>query len=212
MSTERKLLTRSEKNIQSYISFIDGCKGAVVGAGIGLVTSVISFRFSPAFRSLSRPYQSVMTVSGAFSGYMFASEHTAIAYKNNVLGYVDHKTMDNRVLHSYKTLPREPKEKAMRFINDHRWALLGATWASSMVGAYGYNLLTVKNRHLSLHQKMFHARIYAQCITLAALIASAALSWYVDENDKKLLKDMPEGKLRAVLELPHLEQKKQLII
>ncbi|CAO3627095.1 unnamed protein product [Mucor hiemalis] len=208
--SERKHLTRPERNIQSYISFIDGCKGAMVGAGIGLITSAISFRFSPAFRSLSRPYQSVMTVSGAFSGYMFASEHTAITYKNNVLGYVDHKTMDNRVLFSYKALPREPKEKAMRFINDHRWALLGATWATSMTGAYSYNFIV--HKHLSLHQKMFHARIYAQCITLAALIASAALSLYVDENDKKILKDIPEGKLRAVLELPHLEQKKQLAI
>lgn len=208
--TGRKTLTVPERHNQSHISFVEGCKGAAYGVGLGVVASALSFRFSPAFRALSRPMQYNMVASGGISGYMLASERAAFQYKNKALGYVDHKTMDHRAYQSYKSLPRTSRENTMRFLNDHRWTILGATWATSMLGAYGYSFNV--NKHLNLKQKLFHARIYAQMITLAALMASAGLSFYVDEHDKKLLKDIPEGKLRAVLELPHVGQQKQNMI
>lgn len=206
--TGRKILTVPEKRNQSHVSFIEGCKGAAYGLGLGVVASAISFRFSPAFRALSRPYQMSMLATGGVSGYLFGSEQAAFNYKNQTLGYVDHKTMDRRVQQNYKALGSE--KKVMRFINEHRWALLGATWASSMVGAYAYSFRV--NKTLTLNQKLFHARIYAQFITLAAVMASAGLAYYVDENDKKLLKDIPENKLRAVLELPTSELHKSQMI
>ncbi|KAG2192683.1 hypothetical protein INT46_006096 [Mucor plumbeus] len=205
--TGRKALTVPERHNQSHISFVQGCKGTAYGVGLGLVASALSFRFSPAFRALSRPMQFNMVASGGITGYLIASERAAFEYKNKTLGYVDHKTMDNRVYQNYKALPRNSRENTMRILNDNRWTILGATWATSMAGAYSYSFNV--NKHLNLKQRLFHARIYAQVITLAALIISASLSFYVDEHDKKLLKDIPEGRLRAVLELPHVGQQKQ---
>lgn len=197
--TGRKILTVPERHNQSHISFVEGCKGAAYGLGLGVLASAVSFRFSPAFRALSRPYQMSMVVTGGFTGYMFGSEQAAFNYKNQTLGYVDHKTMDRRVQQNYKALSNE--KKVFRFINEHRWALLGATWATSMIGAYAYSFRV--NKLLTLNQKLFHARIYAQFVTLAALMASAGLAYYVDEDDKRLLNHIPESKLRAVLELPN---------
>ncbi|KAI9476383.1 MAG: hypothetical protein EXX96DRAFT_507565 [Benjaminiella poitrasii] len=198
--TERKTLTVPELRTQSHVSFVQGCKGAIVGASVGVVASILSFRFSPAFRGLSRPQQYSMISSGSVAGYLFGSERAAFNYKNKTLGYVDHRTIDSRVLQNYRNLPREPRQQFFRFLNDHRWAILGTTWATSMVGVYGYSFhLTTR---VSLKQKLFQARIYAQFVTLVALLASAAISFYVDESDKRLLKDIPESRLRAVLELP----------
>ncbi|KAI7903255.1 uncharacterized protein BX663DRAFT_507996 [Cokeromyces recurvatus] len=205
--TGRKVLTVPERHTQSHVSFVQGCKGAAMGAGLGLVATLLSFRFSPAFRALSRPYQYSMLASGGFTGYMFGSERAAFNFKNKTLGYVDHRTMDSRAYENYKALTFEPRERSLRFLNNHRWAILGTTWASTMAGAYGYSLYLTKLS--SLKQRFFHARIYAQFATLLVLLASAGLSYYVDKNDKLLFKDMSESKLRAILELPVPEKNKQ---
>jgi hypothetical protein len=201
----RNHLTLAEKRQQSSVSFYEGCKGSVYGLGLGALTSVLAFRFSPAFRALPKTWQSNMFVTGGVTGYLFASERASFEYKNMALGYVDHKTMDHRAYDSYKALPRGKRESTLRFINDNRWALLGATWATSLAGAYGYSF--TKSR-LPIKQRLGHARIYAQFITLAAVMLSTGLSLYVNEVDKQILKGIPDGKLRAVLELPFEEQSK----
>ncbi|KAI8975470.1 hypothetical protein BDF20DRAFT_823081 [Mycotypha africana] len=214
----RKQLTVAEKRNQEHISFVQGCKGAAYGVGIGLLASVVSFRFSPAFRALSRPYQYSMLATGGFTGYMFGSERGAYNYGNEVLGYVDHKTMDKRVYQNYKSLimssgeVRSKKEKLIYFINEHRWAILGTTWASSMISACAYSFCGKK--HLTAKQKFYHARIYAQALTLTALIVTAGISFYGEEKEKELIQQYvpDERKLRAVLELPKGDQHKKLMI
>ena len=72
-----------------------------------------------------------------------------------------------------------------------------------MVGALGYSF---SNRYLSTQQKVVQARMYAQAVTLAVLMASAGLSMYMGD-DKKKIQDLPDAQLRAVLELPTEQDK-----
>ena len=72
-----------------------------------------------------------------------------------------------------------------------------------MVGAFGYSF---SNRFLTTQQKVVQARMYAQAVTLAVLMASAGLSIYMGD-DKKTYKDAPDAQLRAVLELPAEQDK-----
>ena len=72
-----------------------------------------------------------------------------------------------------------------------------------MVGALGYSF---SNRYLTTQQKVVQARMYAQAVTVAVLMASAGLSIYMGEDKKP--KDLPDAQLRAVLELPVEENKR----
>lgn len=76
--------------------------------------------------------------------------------------------------------------------------LPGVSWAASMVGALGYSF---SNKFLTTQQKVVQARMYAQAVTIAVLMASATVSIYVGDEGKTR-KEQPDAQLRAVLELP----------
>lgn len=67
-----------------------------------------------------------------------------------------------------------------------------------MVGALGYSF---SNKYLTTQQKVVQARMYAQAVTIAVLMASATVSIYVGDEGKTR-KEQPDAQLRAVLELP----------
>lgn len=67
-----------------------------------------------------------------------------------------------------------------------------------MVGALGYSF---SNKYLTTQQKVVQARMYAQAVTIAVLMASATVSMYVGDEEKGR-KEQPDAQLRAVLELP----------
>lgn len=99
-----------------------------------------------------------------------------------------------------KPRPETTKDKWLQYLNDHRWKIIGGTWAASMIGALGYSF---SNKYLNTQQKIVQARMYAQAATIAVLLASAGLSIYAGEPEKKKqLEDEPDAQLRAVLELP----------
>ena len=73
-----------------------------------------------------------------------------------------------------------------------------------MVGSLGY---TFSNRYLTTQQKVVQARMYSQAATIAVLLASAAINVYAGDEDRNEKEDEPDEELRAVLNLPHQEQK-----
>lgn len=58
-----KQLTPQQAKVADKLYFESGAKGAVIGLGLGLAATVFTFRRSPEFRALSRPFQSLMAVS-----------------------------------------------------------------------------------------------------------------------------------------------------
>lgn len=95
----------------------------------------------------------------------------------------------------------------MSFGKAHRYQLVGGSWVLSMVAALA---LTGRNPYLSTQQKLVQARVYAQGLTVAVLIASAVFEigdrgkgegrWetvqVVDESD-------PEGKRMVEKKVHH---------
>jgi hypothetical protein len=82
---------------------------------------------------------------------------------------------------------------------------IAGSWLVSMAGALTYSF---SNKYLTTQQKVVQARMYAQAVTIAVLMASAGLSVYAGEDERRQ-KDEPDAQLRAVLELPHSEKPKQ---
>ncbi|ORX45096.1 hypothetical protein DM01DRAFT_1340177 [Hesseltinella vesiculosa] len=177
-----------------------GIKGAAIGLGLGLVATVITFKRSPTFQTLSKPLQSTFIVAGTATGFMFGADRAITQFTNRELGYMDEEMYS----HLQKTQDLEHAkrlssfDKALSYLNANRWSVIGATWLASMVGALGY---TFSNKYLSTQQKLVQARMYAQAATIAVLMASAGLSIYLGDDGKKF-NNAPDAQLRAVLELP----------
>ncbi|KAG2223545.1 hypothetical protein INT45_000865 [Circinella minor] len=196
-------LTDAQQDKRDEISFASGIQGAAIGLGLGVAATIVTFRRSPDFRLLSRPMQAILPTSAILAGYLFGSERAATRYENETLGYMD----EQMFLELRRSEPTGEKkttsEKALHYLNDNRWSVIGLSWAASMAGAFGYSF---SNRFLTTQQKVVQARMYAQAVTLAVLMASAGLSIYMGD-DKKTYKDAPDAQLRAVLELPAEQDK-----
>ncbi|KAI9258160.1 hypothetical protein BDA99DRAFT_515401 [Phascolomyces articulosus] len=195
-------LTDAQQEKRDEIAFTNGIQGAVIGLGLGVLATVVTFRRSPDFKALSRPMQAVLPTSATLAGYLFGSERAATQYENETLGYMD----EQMYIELQRNEPLIPKrtfsEKAMHYLNDNRWSVIGISWAASMAGAFGYSF---SNRFLTTQQKVVQARMYAQAVTLAVLMASAGLSIYMGDDKKD--KDVPDAQLRAVLDLPTEQDK-----
>ena len=62
-------------------------------------------------------------------------------------------------------------EKAMDWGKKNRYSIVGASWVASMAIALG---IVGRSPYLSTQQKLVQARVYAQGLTVAVLIATAA--------------------------------------
>lgn len=114
------------------------------------------------------------------------------------MGYTDEDMIQSLLEHK-EDQNLSTFDKSLQYLNKNRWSFIGMSWAVSMAGAFGYSF---SNRYLTTQQKVVQARMYAQAVTIAVLMASAGISIYVGD-DEKTKKELPDPQLRAVLELPY---------
>jgi Hypoxia induced protein conserved region len=69
----------------------------------------------------------------------------------------------------------------MNWGREERYKIIGASWVASMAAAW---VLVGRNPYLTGTQKLVQARVYAQGLTLAVLIATAAFELKDSKDDK----------------------------
>jgi len=199
-----KQLTREQQERLSHISFMGGLKGAAFGLGLGLITTVVAQKRIPNFQAISTPMKSMMIGSASIAGYLFGSERDATKYENAEYGYLDEEEL-MKLARADGGERLTAKDSIVHYLNSNRWSIIAGSWLVSMAGALTYSF---SNKYLTTQQKVVQARMYAQAVTIAVLMASAGLSVYAGEEDKNQ-KDEPDAQLRAVLELPHADRPKR---
>ncbi len=157
---------------------------------------VAATRRYPAFNQLTLPLKAfLITSAGTFSG-IIAADHASRSYESS----------RNPADQAYASREEERRkaeisgmtwtQRAMAWGREERYKIVGATWVASMVGAFA---LVGRHPTLTGPQKLVQARVYAQGLTLAVLVASAAFELqdskdekgryetveYIDEKDHK---------------------------
>ncbi|KAI9277414.1 hypothetical protein BY458DRAFT_504920 [Sporodiniella umbellata] len=197
-------LTPEQEQRRQNLFFSSGLKGAVIGLGIGALATSIVMKRSPEFRALSRPVQSIMLAGGGTAGFLFATDSAVTEFENREMGYTDEDMIQSLLKHKEDEAPLSSFDQSLQYLDKNRWSFIGMSWAVSMVGAFGYSF---SNRFLTTQQKVVQARMYAQAVTIAVLMASAGISIYVGDEGKPH-KELPDPQLRAVLELPYSKSPK----
>lgn len=112
----------------------------------------------------------LLTSSGTFSAIIAAdrsSRNFEIA-RDPARQYRDEASLQQERLRSEEPLLKKLKDWG----RENRYPIVTASWVASMGIALG---LVGKNKYLTTAQKLVQARVYAQGLTLAVLIATAAL-------------------------------------
>merc|ERR1712187_1057602 len=190
-SIKMKLLTKEEEDAH-YNSVL---KGGSIGTFLGLVGGVggvlaASKRYQ-TIRNLTIPMKSfLVTSSGTFVGIIAAdsSSRNFEAQRNAERQWYEtrEQNLRDRELQGMSFVDR-----AVAFARREKYKIVGVTWIASMIGSFA---LVGRNPYLSGQQKIVQARVYAQGLTLAVLVASASFEISDQRKGRGMLKHGQEGK------------------
>jgi hypothetical protein len=124
----------------------------------------------PAFRGLSLPFRAfLITSSGTFAAIINADRYsrTFEQSRHPEKDYTDKQEELQRQLHDQKSTT----QKATEWASSNRYNIVFGSWVASMGTAFA---LVGRNPYLTGAQKLVQARVYAQGLTMAVVIASLA--------------------------------------
>ncbi|KAK7962259.1 uncharacterized protein PG986_003084 [Apiospora aurea] len=165
-----KVVSQEEETAHYNAVLKGGFIGGGLGLGLGLLGVIGASKRYPAFRGLTLPFRSFLVTSTATFGAIVNAERYSIEFHklNNPMNfYVDEATKVSQIAEQQKTT----SERLNDWGRENRYSIVFVSWLASM-GIAG--AMVGRNKFLSTSQKLVQARVYAQGLTLAVLIATAA--------------------------------------
>jgi len=227
-----KVISKEEEQEHYGQVLRGGFIGGSAGLALGLAGVLGASRRYAAFRSLTLPFRTFLVSSAGTFGAIVIAERYSIAYQRSRDQMSNYLEAAHRQHEQARRAGKTEWQRMMEWGREHRYSIVFASWLASL----GIALAMVgRNKYLSTSQKVVQARVYAQGLTLAVLIASAAFEtadakagkgrWetvmVVDPNDpthqhlieKKIHKEEYEGqdlwKEMVAAEERRLQEKKQ---
>jgi hypothetical protein len=171
-----KILTKQEEQEHYSATVKGGILGGLIGLGAGATGVLFATRRYPGFRSLTVPFRAFLAIStGTFSAIISADRASrAFEEKRNPnRKYTD----QNKTLEEQYEASKPFAQRARDWGETNRYSIVFGSWVASMGIALG---IVQRNPYLSGQQKLVQARVYAQGLTIAVLLASFML----ETNDK----------------------------
>jgi len=165
-----KILTKEEEAAH-YNATV---RGGLIGGGLGLIVGgavvYASHKRFPTFRSLTLPMKTFLVTSSATFAAIVNADRASRSFewaRDPQRQYRDRATSDLEAVKATESSFQRFKDWG----RENRYPIVTASWVASMGIALG---LVGRNPYLTRAQKLVQARVYAQGLTLAVLIATAA--------------------------------------
>jgi len=166
-----KILTKEEEDAHYAATLKGGISGGLVGLAVGTAAVLGASRRWHGFNQLTLPMKTFLTTSSATFAAIICADRASRGYEAsrepNRL-YKDNAALEQESLKAQET----GLDKLKNWGRENRYPIVSASWVASLGIALG---LVGRNPYLSRAQKLVQARVYAQGLTLAILIATAAL-------------------------------------
>lgn len=166
-----KVISKEEEQEHYGVVIRGGLLGGSVGLALGLAGVIGASKRYPAFRQLTLPFRSFLVTSSGTFGAIVVAERYSINYQRS------HDQMNNYIEATHRATEdalRAQKTEYQRLMDwgrQNRYSIVFTSWIAAM----GLALAMVgRNKYMSTSQKLVQARVYAQGLTLAVLIATAA--------------------------------------
>ncbi|ORY54831.1 mitochondrial hypoxia responsive domain-containing protein [Pseudomassariella vexata] len=165
-----KVVSKEEEKAHYNVVLKGGFIGGSLGVGLGVLGVIGASKRYPAFRGLTLPFRSFLVTSTATFGAIVNAERWSNDFqkRNNPMSF--YKDEATRVME----LAREQEttmERLQQWGKTNRYSIVFVSWLAAMGLSLG---LVGRNKYLSTSQKLVQARVYAQGLTLAVLVATAA--------------------------------------
>ncbi|KAJ9130419.1 hypothetical protein NKR23_g12214 [Pleurostoma richardsiae] len=165
-----KIISKEEEQAHYNSVLKGGFIGGSVGLTAGLLGVIGASRRYPAFRKLTLPFRAFLVSSAGTFGAIVTAERFSINFAKQRDPMNFYKDEAQRALEQARQRESESK-RLVDWGRENRYTIVFTSWIAAMALA-----LTIvgRDKYLSTAQKLVQARVYAQGLTLAVLIATAA--------------------------------------
>ncbi|BFZ65032.1 Replication factor C, subunit RFC4 [Saitoella coloradoensis] len=169
-----KVLTKEQEEAHYQAALKAGAKGGLIWTGVALAGCAVAHRYVPSFKKWTLPLKAFIVTSVGTAGVVIVGEKGSREYEMSQWGELppDDRTDYSNLSFSQATL---------RWAIENKYKIVVGAWVLSMAGSLGF---VWQNRYLSSSQKLVQARMYAQGLTLAVLLASATIGVNDSYDDK----------------------------
>ncbi|KAK1830007.1 hypothetical protein QBC39DRAFT_373191 [Podospora conica] len=164
-----KVISKEEEAAHYGVVVRGGLIGGSLGLAAGLGGVFIASRRYPAFRGLTLPFRAFLVSSVGTFGAIINAERHSIDFQRARDPMSTYRDASQR---AHDEARRVGGQGALAWGREHRYSIVFTSWIAAMGLALA---LVGKNKYMSTSQKLVQARVYAQGLTLAVLIATAAL-------------------------------------
>lgn len=172
-----KVVTKEEEAAHYNEVLKGGAIGGLFGASLGAVALSLGMRRYQTVRNLTLPFKAFLISSSGTFGLIVNAERYSIAFqkaKDPMYGY---KSQSARTVEE-ALANRSTYDKFMGWGRENRYGIVFTSWLASM----GVALAIVnRSKYMTAAQKLVQARVYAQGLTVAVLVITAAF----EMNDAK---------------------------
>jgi len=167
-----KVISKEEEQAHYNATVRAGAIGGSIGLVAGTAGVMLASRRYPAFRQLTLPFRTFLVTSTATFGSIVTAERASVQYQRaHDPGRTTYRDVSERVADAARAQESTSK-RLLETARQHRYQIVLGAWAASMGIALA---LVGRNKYLTASQKLVQARVYAQGLTVAVLVASAAL-------------------------------------
>ncbi|PGH11295.1 hypothetical protein AJ80_07195 [Polytolypa hystricis UAMH7299] len=198
-----KILTREEEDAHYGAVIKGGSIGGLAGLAVGQAGLMLASRRFSTIRTLTLPMKAfLVTSAGSFTGIIGADHasrsHEAAQHHETV--YLGNREARRR---QEQLASMTGSDRAKEFFKREKYKIVGLTWIASILGSF---MIVNRNKYLSTSQKIVQARVYAQGLSLAVLVAVAGFEIHDQRQGKGLLDNVRAKKQRNAKD----EDKKKL--
>lgn len=147
-----------------------GTLAGVVGLAVGSAGVYGAQRRYTLMRNLTLPFKVFLAVSAGSFAAIIGADRSGRAYEAAQHPDRDYHNTRHRMLEQLDASASQ-SERAMRWANENRYSIVFGSWVASMGAAFAM----VSRSPMNTAQKLVQARVYAQGLTMAVVIASLAL-------------------------------------
>jgi len=166
-----KILTKEEEQAHYNATLKGGITGGAIGLGLGAaVVYGANARFH-TFRQLTLPLKTFLATSSGTFAAIISADRASRSFELD--RNPERREIEDRSAAALEEARAQKStfQRAKEWGKENRYPIVGVSWVASMAIALG---LVGRNPYLSGAQKLVQARVYAQGLTLAVLVATAA--------------------------------------
>lgn len=166
-----KIISKEEESAHYSQVLKGGFIGGSAGLTAGLAGILLASKRFPAVRQLTLPFRTFLVSSVATFGAITTAERYSLAFQKAKDPMNFYKDDAQRALEAARKA-QGFSGQMLEWGRENRYTIVFTSWIAAMAVALA---IVGRNRYLSTAQKLVQARMYAQGLTLAVLIATAAL-------------------------------------